>query len=67
MLNDHYGLGYVLNSSPGEIKAKVMELAKKNHVAKINKFEHKMLTRQQEIKAEIRAKKEAARRARFPK
>lgn len=67
MINDHYGLQFVLNSSPGKIKAKAAELAKKNHVAKINSVERKMLERLQAIKAEIRAKKEAARRGGFPR
>lgn len=62
---DHYGLGYVLDSSPGEIKTKVQELAKKNHVAKINSVEKKMLKQLQQLKAEIREAKEAARRREF--
>ena len=53
MAYDHYGLGYVLDSSPGEIKVKVRELAKKNHIAKINSLERKMLKRLQALKAEI--------------
>jgi len=67
MLYNHLGLDYVLNSSPGEIKAKVEELAKKNHIAKINGLDRNMLKRLQEVKAEIRAKKEAERQARSPK
>jgi len=67
MQYDHLGLDYVLNSSPGEIKVKVEELAKRNHIAKINSIERKMLKKLQEVKAEIRAKKEAERQARSPK
>lgn len=67
MKYDHYGLGYVLDSSPGEIKAKIQELAKKNHVAKINSIERKMLKRLQQLKAEIREAKEGARRKEFPR
>ena len=67
MQYDHLGLDFVLNSSPGVIKAKVEELAKRNHIAKINSIERKMLKKLQEIKAEIRERKEADRRARFPR
>ena len=67
MSYDHFGLQFVLDSPSGVIKARVKELAKKNHIAKITAADRKPLKRLQEIKAEIRAKKEAARRARFPK
>lgn len=67
MSYDHYGLQFALNASPGEIKVKLAELAKKNHIARIGAADRKMLVRLQEIKAELREKKEAARRERFPK